>query len=134
MMIQTLAVGESAVTPLVAVTYDLLSSGVAPVGAVGANISTATGAKDAITALDKATAVMATNLNTLGSKARQVDSQLSFTAKLSDAINSGIGSLVDADLAKESANLQALQLKQQLGVQALSIANQSPQAISSLFR
>jgi flagellin len=57
-----------------------------------------------------------------------------FTSKLSDAIKSGIGTLVDADLAAESANLQALQLKQQLGVQALSIANQSPQSISSLFR
>jgi flagellin len=137
MMIQNLAIGESAVTPAAAITYDLLSSGVSAAAtppAVSANISTANGAKDVITALDKATAVMATNLNTLGSKARQVESQLSFTAKLSDAISSGIGTLVDADLASESANLQALQLKQQLGVQALSIANQSPQAISSLFR
>jgi len=132
MMNQTLAIGESAVTPLAAITYDLLSSGIG--AGVSANISTANTAKDAITALDKATVTMATNLNTLGSKARQVDSQLSFTAKLSDAITSGIGTLVDADLAAESANLQALQLKQQLGVQALSIANQSPQSISSLFR
>ena len=132
MMIQALTAAEAAGG--VAITYDLLSSGVAPVGAVGANISTSNAAKDAITALDKATVTMATNLNTLGSKARQVESQLSFTAKLSDAITSGIGTLVDADLAAESANLQALQLKQQLGVQALSIANQSPQSISSLFR
>jgi len=49
-------------------------------------------------------------------------------------LNSGIGNLVDADLAKESANLQALQVKQQLGTQALSIANQAPQALLSLFR
>jgi flagellin len=85
-------------------------------------------------ALELAKTEMAARLNTLGSAARQVDSQLTFTSKLSDTITSGIGSLVDADLAKESANLQALQLKQQLGVQALSIANQSPQAIASLFR
>ncbi|MCK5574949.1 MAG: flagellin, partial [Sphingomonadales bacterium] len=57
-----------------------------------------------------------------------------FAGKLSDVIEVGIGNLVDADLAKESANLQALQVKQQLGIQALSIANQSPQSILSLFQ
>ena len=61
-------------------------------------------------------------------------SQLNFTSKLSDVVEAGIGNLVDADLAKESAKLQALQVKQQLGIQALSIANQAPQAIMSLFR
>jgi len=54
--------------------------------------------------------------------------------KLSDALTSGIGNLVDADMAKESAKLQSLQVKQQLGAQALSIANQSPQIILSLFK
>jgi flagellin len=54
--------------------------------------------------------------------------------KLSDELNTGIGNLVDADLAKESARLQALQTKQQLGIQALSIANSAPQSILSLFR
>jgi flagellin len=54
--------------------------------------------------------------------------------KLQDTLDNGVGNLVDADLAKESAKLQSLQTRQQLGVQALSIANQSPQAISSLFR
>jgi flagellin len=75
-----------------------------------------------------------TKLSTLGSASRQVDGQMSFVSKLSDAIQGGIGNLVDADLAKESAKLQALQVKQQLGVQALSIANQAPQSITSLFR
>jgi flagellin len=102
--------------------------------AMGTKIDSEFGAKAAMAALEKAKASMATNLNTLGSASRQVDSQLTFTSKLGDAIKSGIGTLVDADLAAESANLQALQLKQQLGVQALSIANQSPQSISSLFR
>lgn len=55
-------------------------------------------------------------------------------SKLSDVVEASVGNLVDADLAKESAKLQALQVKQQLGVQALSIANQAPQAIMSLFR
>jgi flagellin len=113
-------------------TWDLLASGTT--GATAADITNAVDAKDILIGLEKAKTSMATNLNTLGSASRQVDSQLSFTAKLSDALTSGIGTLVDADLAKESANLQALQLKQQLGVQALSIANQSPQSISSLFR
>lgn len=75
-----------------------------------------------------------TSLSTLGAASRQIDAQQTFTSKLSDVIESGIGNLVDADLAKESAKLQALQVKQQLGVQALSIANQAPQTITSLFR
>jgi flagellin len=99
-----------------------------------ADISTKQNADDVLRALTKATTAMSDKLNTLGSAARKIDSQLIFTSKLSDTITSGIGTLVDADLSKESANLQALQLKQQLGVQALSIANQTPQAIASLFR
>ena len=54
--------------------------------------------------------------------------------KLQDAIDAGIGNIVDADLAKESARIQALQTKQQLGFQALSIANQGPGQLMSLFR
>ncbi|MGN6122195.1 MAG: flagellin [Sphingomonas oligoaromativorans] len=77
---------------------------------------------------------LASKLSDLGSASRTIDRQLTFTSKLSDALESGVGNLVDADLAKESANLQALQVKQQLGVQALSIANQAPQTILSLFR
>ncbi len=133
MMVQSLTAAEAAGGA--AIQYDLLSvAAQAPAGAVSADIKGTAIAKDVMIALEKAKSTMATNLNTLGSAARQVDSQLSFTAKLGDALTSGIGTLVDADLAKESANLQALQLKQQLGVQALSIANQSPQSISSLFR
>ncbi len=77
---------------------------------------------------------LATSLSTLGAASRQIEAQQSFTSKLSDVVEAGIGNLVDADLAKESAKLQALQVKQQLGVQALSIANQAPSTIISLFR
>lgn len=77
---------------------------------------------------------LAVSLSELGSASRRIDTQISFNSKLTDTIVSGIGNLVDADMAKESASLQALQVKQQLGVQALSIANQSPQTILSLFR
>lgn len=86
------------------------------------------------TALGTFETAVKNSLSTLGSASRQIDGQMKFTSKLSDVIESGIGNLVDADLAKESANLQALQVKQQLGLQALSIANQAPQSIMSLFR
>ena len=61
-------------------------------------------------------------------------SQVSYNNDKIDALNSGLGSLIDADLAKESAQLQALQIRQQLGTQALSIANQAPQSLLSLFK
>jgi flagellin len=94
----------------------------------------ATAAGTLKTNLDTFAASVNTKLSTLGSASRQIDGQMSFVSKLSDSIEGGIGNLVDADLAKESAKLQALQVKQQLGVQALSIANQAPQSIMSLFR
>jgi flagellin len=71
---------------------------------------------------------------TMGSQAKALVVQGDFMVKLKDVVEQGISNLVDADLAKESARLQSLQIKQQLGAQALSIANQSPQVIMSLFR
>ena len=73
-------------------------------------------------------------LGEIGSQAKQIEAHSSFVTKLMDTLESGIGNLVDADLAKESARLQALQVQQQLGAQSLSIANQAPQIILSLFR
>ncbi len=70
----------------------------------------------------------------IGTQAKQIDAHNSFVGKLSDVLETGVGNLVDADLAKESARLQALQVKQQLGAQALSIANSAPQIILSLFK
>jgi flagellin len=70
----------------------------------------------------------------LGTGARALSTHLTFVNKLQDAVNAGIGNIVDADLAKESARIQALQTKQQLGIQALSIANQGPSQLMSLFR
>jgi len=72
-------------------------------------------------------------LTKLGSGSKSLETQRIFADKISDTIEIGIGNLVDANMAKESANLQALQVKQQLGVQALSIANQAPQAILNIF-
>jgi flagellin len=73
-------------------------------------------------------------LNTIGSSINYVTNQISYNNDKIDALNTGLGALVDADLAKESAQLQALQIRQQLGTQALSLANQAPQTLLSLFK
>jgi flagellin len=73
-------------------------------------------------------------LNTIGSETNYVNNQVSYPSDKIDALNSGVGSLVDADLAQESAQLQALQIRQQLGTQSLSIANQAPAALLNLFK
>ena len=92
-------------------------------------------AADAFTVkLDKFFGEVKDSLSEMGAASRQIDGQLSFNSKLTDVVTVGVGNLVDADLAKESATLQALQVQQQLGTQALSIANQAPQTILSLFR
>lgn len=70
----------------------------------------------------------------IGSVGKKIDSHLVFVSKLNDSLKGGVGNLVDADMAVESAKLQALQIKQQLGAQALSIANSAPQIILSLFQ
>jgi flagellin len=79
-----------------------------------------------------------TNVNSalakLSAGAAKFSIQANFAQKLSDVLSAGIGNLVDANMAKESALLQSLQVKQQLGVQALSIANQAPQTVLALFR
>jgi len=102
--------------------------------ASGGNISSQASAQAMIDTITTTQANLKTSLSTLGAASRKIDAQSTFTSKLSDVIEGGIGNLVDADLAKESAKLQALQVKQQLGVQALSIANQAPSTITSLFR
>jgi flagellin len=73
-------------------------------------------------------------LANMGSDVKKLEAHGGFVNKLMDSLTEGVGNLVDADLAKESAMLQALQVKQQLGVQALSIANGQPQIILSLFQ
>ena len=69
-----------------------------------------------------------------GSSQGRIDTQASFISNLTDSLKSGIGAIVDADMEEASARLQALQVQQQLGIQSLSIANQAPQSILSLFR
>ena len=96
-------------------------------------LNTSTGASTALTAIDSAITAVSDKLAALGSVAKRIEVQGDFTTKLTDILRAGVGTLVDADLAEESAMLQSLQIKQQLGVQALSIANAGPQAILALF-
>ncbi len=93
-----------------------------------------TGSDTAIEAINSALDTMGDTLADLGAALRQVEGLQDFTSKLNDSIKEGLGALVDADLAEESARLSSLQTRQQLAVQSLSIANQQSQALLSLFR
>ncbi|HJV42133.1 flagellin, partial [Caulobacter sp.] len=96
--------------------------------------TTATEAKAMISDIADALLTATNKLSALGTASTGLDTHLTFIGKLQDSLDAGVGNLVDADLAKESAKLQSLQTKQQLGIQALSIANQSTSSILSLFR
>jgi flagellin len=87
-----------------------------------------------ITAVDAALASMTTAASDLGAAKKRVGLQQDFVGKLMDSIERGVGQLVDADMSEESTRLQALQVMQQLGIQALSIANANSQNVLSLFR
>ncbi|MFC6490349.1 flagellin [Nitratireductor sp. GCM10026969] len=89
---------------------------------------------DMLTGIETALADIATGASSLGAAKSRIDLQNDFVSKLADAIDRGVGQLVDADMNEESARLSALQVQQQLGVQALSIANSNAQNILSLFR
>jgi flagellin len=114
---EVLALGSTNVTVATTQSIDTLTKATASLTAVSASIDKVSGA-----------------LARLGTKSKAISTHITFVGKLTDALEAGVGNLVDADLAKESAKLQALQTKQQLGVQALGIANQTPQLVLSLFR
>jgi flagellin len=101
---------------------------------VGSTVGSASVAATAITTVENAINAVKSALSRLGTSANQISTQSNFVKSLTDSLTTGVGQLVDADLAAESANLQSLQTKQQLGIQALSIANQGPGAVLSLFR
>lgn len=97
-------------------------------------INTVTNAKAALSLVNDSIENVSLALAKLGTGSRALATHLTFVGKLQDAVDAGIGNIVDADLAKESARLQALQTKEQLGFQALSIANQGPSQLINLFR
>jgi flagellin len=90
--------------------------------------------EDMIDGVDAAFAQMTRAATFLGASKARIDLQKDFVSKLMQSIDTGIGQLVDADMNAESTKLQALQVRQQLGVQALGIANQSAQLILQLFQ
>ena len=98
------------------------------------SISTATLASAAISTVETSISNVNNALAKLGTSENALTSQITFVGNLQDTIDTGVGNLVNANLAKESAQLQALQTKQQLGIQALSIANSSSSTLLSLFR
>jgi flagellin len=99
-----------------------------------ASLATVTLAGQILAQLNASIVNVNQSLGALGSQAKQIQAHSDFVGKLTDTLQTGVGNLVDADMAKESASLQALQVQQQLGAQALSIANQAPQMILSLFK
>lgn len=112
-----------------------LSLGSAVVTVAVANVLTdATTCAAALTAVNTSITNLGTQMATWGAGSKRLEVHREFVSKLSDALNTGIGVITDADLSKESAKLQSLQVKQQLGIQALSIANSSAQSALSLFR
>jgi flagellin len=100
----------------------------------GSTILTATLATAVMTKLTESLTKVNTAMGSMGAQVRQIEAHNVFVSKLSDALETGLSRLVDADMAKESARLQALNVKQQLGAQSLSIANQAPQIVLKLFQ
>ncbi len=101
---------------------------------VSASVLTLTAASASLALLNASIDNVSLALSEMGAQLKQLEQHNTFVGKLSDSVEGGVGNLVDADLAKESARLQSLSVHQQLGAQALAIANQAPQIILSLFR
>ena len=125
-----------ATSVITVVAQNLQLGGTVLTGAVSttSTIGTVTTATAMIASVTTAIGAVSSALSKLGTGSKALGSHLTFIQKLQNTIDAGVGTLVDADLAKESAKLQALQTKQQLGVQALSIANQSSSILLGLFR
>ena len=98
------------------------------------SITTATLAAALLTQVNLSLSNVDAALGNLGSQSTEISNHTTFIGKLQDVLQTGVGNLVNANMATESAKLQALQVQQQLGIQALSIANQAPQAILALFK
>jgi flagellin len=132
------ALANAAGTNRLTVSAQSLALGGANLSGIGSTASlfsaSAGTAQAMIATVNTAIGKVSTALAKLGTGAKSLDMHLTFINKLQDSINAGVGNLVDADLAKESAKIQSLQTRQQLGVQALAIANSSTQMMLSLFK
>ncbi|GAB4141615.1 MAG: flagellin [Sphingomonadales bacterium] len=128
------AITNADATQTISVSHQTLALGGTNVTlSVSASFASAAEAQSLIATIDSSIENVSSVMTVFGAGSRSMELQRTFVDKLSDTIETGIGNLVDADLARESAKLQALQVKQQLGVQALSIANGQPQIILNLF-
>ncbi|MCR4264795.1 flagellin [Nitratireductor sp. ZSWI3] len=137
----TVTIDQITLTGADVLVLDTAGTAGSAAGVVAAALFDASGGAVADTAIDTALGTVETALASLADQAAElgaaksrVDLQKDFVSKLSDAIERGVGQLVDADMNEESARLSALQVQQQLGIQALSIANSNSQNILSLFR
>ena len=110
------------------------ATGTFATGSVTATVTAAGDPSAALTAIESAINTAKAANSAFGTSSKQLETQGTFVKSLQDVLTEGVGTLVDANMAEESANLQAAQTRQQLGIQALSIANQGPSAILSLFR
>jgi len=132
---QIQALANESGTQVISVAHQSLAlGGVNVTVAAAASIGTTAAASIQIAALNTSIANVSSALGKLGTGSKALASHQTFITNLQNTIDVGVGNLVDADLAKESANLQALQTKQQLGIQALSIANQSSSILLGLFK
>ena len=132
---QLQAIANDSGSQVISVAHQSLAlGGVNVTVAAAASIGTTAAASIQIAALNTSIANVSSALGKLGTGSKALASHQTFITNLQNSIDVGIGNLVDADLAKESANLQALQTKQQLGIQALSIANQSSSILLGLFK
>lgn len=130
----TAIVNDTGTSTITVAAQDLSLTGSNIAITASESFTTATTAAAVVTKLETSLTNVNAALAKLGTGASALSGQRIFADKLTDAIEVGIGGLVDADLARESARLQSLQVKQQLGIQALSIANQAPSAVLALFR
>ncbi len=117
------------------VTGQFVNAGSGGLGAMtGIDVSTSGGATSALATIESLIDTSIDAAAAFGSVAGRIETQANFISSLTDSLKSGIGAMVDTDMEEASARLQALQVQQQLGTQALSIANQAPQSLLSLFR
>ena len=128
----TLAVLSSVEGSTINVSAQIMD--VLTLGISTAQLASSANALSALTLMNTAILSVSDKLSALGSSARQLEIQQTFSQQLIDIFKESVGNLVDANLAEEGATLQSLQIKQQLGVQALAIANAGPQSILGLFR
>jgi flagellin len=132
---QLQALANDSGSQVISVAHQSLALGGANVTVAStASIGTTAAASIQIAALNTSIANVSSALGKLGTGSKALASHQTFITNLQNSIDVGVGNLVDADLAKESANLQALQTKQQLGIQALAIANQSSSNLLALFK